>query len=315
VKPESARICKSEVQAKSEFNRITASVVTYNNSPQEIGEVLRSLLGSKSVRQVVVSDNSPSESIRSCVESYGAEYIRMGRNVGFGAAHNYAIKMHCKPAKYHLVINPDIRFKPEVLDSLYQFMEQYPDIGLVMPRILYPDGTEQHLCKRLPSPFDLFVRRFLGEWGGTLFRAQREKYELRHLDMDRVREVPCLSGCFMFFRSSVLQEIGTFDERYFMYMEDFDLCRRVGAKYRTVFYPEVSVTHAYAKGSYSNLRLLRYHVQSGIRYFAKWGWIFDSHRRELNKKTAPLVSEKAFETVSTVRDMETRGHAAFGRWD
>ncbi|WP_216841219.1 glycosyltransferase family 2 protein [Acidobacterium sp. S8] len=289
MKQESPRTCENEVQAKPELNCITASLVTYGNSPQEIGDLLQSVRASESVRQVVVIDNSSCESLRSCVESYGAEYIRMNRNVGFGAGHNFAIKKHCRPAKYHLVVNPDISCDPEVLDSLYRFMEEHPDVGLVMPRILYPDGSEQRLCKQLPSPLDLFVRRFLGS---SLFKAQRARYELRHLDMDKPREVPCLSGCFMLLRSSALREIGGFDERYFMYMEDFDLCRRIAAKYKTVYYPEVSVTHGYAKGSYRNPKLLAYHLRSSFRYFGKWGWILDSERKKLNRKTSLLLSEQ-----------------------
>ena len=139
------------------------------------------------------------------------------------------------------------------------------------------------------APFDLLNRCFLGRVGSTIFAAQRDLYELRHLDLSVVREVPCLSGCFMFLRSKVLREVGFFDERYFMYMEDVDLCRRIGAKYQTVFYPDVAITHGYAKGSYTNGTLLGYHVRSAVRYFRKWGWIFDSQRGQLNQKTGPLA--------------------------
>jgi GT2 family glycosyltransferase len=155
------------------------------------------------------------------------------------------------------------------------------------------DGTEQRLCKQLPSPLDLLSRRFLGRLGRALFAAQLDKYELRHLDLGITREIPCLSGCFMFLRSKVLHEVGFFDERYFMYMEDVDLCRRIGAKYETVFYPNVAITHGYAKGSYSSSTLLKYHVQSAIKYFGKWGWIYDSKRQKLNRKTAPLTHDHA----------------------
>lgn len=275
---------------RTDLHGIAVSLVIYNNSLSEISQVLRPLVQSESVRQITVVDNSPlpNETLRSTVESYGGEYIYIGRNIGFGAGHNLALKKHLGKAKYQLVINPDITFESNVLNSLYCFMDQHPNVGLVMPRILYPDGSEQRLCKQLPSPLDLVARRFLGKWGSSLLASQRARYELRHLDMERIRQVPCLSGCFMFLRSSVLREIGFFDERYFMYMEDFDLCRRIGAEYRTVYYPKVYVTHCYGKGSYISPRLLIYHLQSGFRYFQKWGWIFDSERKELNKRTALL---------------------------
>lgn len=96
--------------------------------------------------------------------------------------------------------------------------------------------------------------------------------------------VPYLSGCFMFLRVSVLKEVGLFDERYFMYLEDTDLSRRIHKKYKTIYYPFVHIIHEYSKGSYKNIKLLIYHIHSAIKYFNKWGWIFDKERREINTK-------------------------------
>jgi len=75
-----------------------------------------------------------------------------------------------------------------------------------------------------------------------------------------------------------------FDERFFMYPEDIDLTRRIHRKYRTVFYPEVSVVHQHAQGSYSNVKLLFIHIRNMVRYFNKWGWFFDKERREINNE-------------------------------
>ena len=82
----------------------------------------------------------------------------------------------------------------------------------------------------------------------------------------------------MFLRTSVLKRVGGFDETYFLYMEDLDLCRRIGQVARTVFYPAVSVMHGYQKGSYKSSRLLKHHLRSAVRYFNKWGWFFDAER-------------------------------------
>ena len=191
-------------------------------------------------------------------------------------------------SRYHIVCNPDIRCAPDVLEELEAFMEAQPEIGLVMPRVLYPDGREQRLCKMLPTPVDLLVRRFLGPMGERLARRSGDRYQLRHVDLRVAREIPSLSGCFMFLRSSVLREVGLFDPRYFLYMEDVDLCRRIGAVAQTVFYPAVSVTHGYAKGSYKSRKLMLHHVVSAARYFSKWGWMFDQGRRLLNARTEVL---------------------------
>ncbi len=265
---------------------LSVSIVTYETPPEELSPLLEDLARSKRPVEVMVVDNSPTEALRPVVEGAGVRYLPAGRNLGFGGGHNLAMRQALRASRYHLVCNPDVRFGPEVLGALERFMDASPDVGLVMPRVLYPDGREQRLCKRLPTPADLLLRRFLGPLGKRLLRRSAEAYELRHVDLSMPREIPSLSGCFMFLRASVLRETGLFDPRFFMYMEDVDLCRRIGAVARTVFYPTVSVTHGYAKGSYSNPRLLRYHVESALRYFNKWGWLVDPGRRALNARTS-----------------------------
>lgn len=237
----------------------------------------------------VVVDNGGSVDACNLAESMGGRCLRPGSNLGYGAGHNLAMRSLMDGASpYHLVVNPDIRLERGILADLARVMDAMPEVGLVMPRILYPDGTEQRLCKKFPAPLDLISRRFLGGLGRSLFAKRHDRYALRHLDMEIVREIPCLSGCFMFIRSAALREVGFFDEQYFMYMEDVDLCRRIGTRYKTVFYPVVAVTHGYNKGSYRDPKLLKYHLQSALKYFCKWGWIFDSGRDRLNRNTTPL---------------------------
>lgn len=105
-------------------------------------------------------------------------------------------------------------------------------------------------------------------------------------------EVPSLSGCFMFMRVDVLKKVNGFDERFFMYAEDLDLCRRIGEVSKTMFYPMVAVYHEYEKGSYKNRKLLKYHLCSVIKYFNKWGWVFDKKRIQRNKECLDALSQK-----------------------
>ena len=268
--------------------QVSASIVVYKNNQTDVVAALRSILSVPMRVACTVVDNSPTPDLRRCVTESGAKYIYAGINLGFGRGHNLALRASIEASEYHLVLNPDVHFAPEIPAALYRFMNENPAVGLVMPQIRYPDGTEQRLCKQFPEPLDLISRRFLGNIGKSLFAKRLDRYELRHLDMGIVREIPCLSGCFMFVRSTTLREVGFFDERYFMYMEDVDLCRRIGARYKTVFYPTVSVTHGYAKGSYNSFRLLKYHLGSAFRYFSKWGWLYDPERVTLNSRTAPL---------------------------
>jgi GT2 family glycosyltransferase len=188
-------------------------------------------------------------------------------------------------APYHLILNPDIMFDADSLDRLANVMDERPDVGLVMPKVLYPDGSNQYLCKLLPAPVDLLLRRFLpGPWKG-LARKRTALYELRFLDSDVPAYVPSLSGCFMFARRSLLNTVGGFDERFFLYMEDVDLCRRMLGISRLLYWPGVTVEHVHQMGSYRSRKLLFLHIRSAIQYFNKWGWIWDRTRKQVNRET------------------------------
>ena len=128
---------------------------------------------------------------------------------------------------------------------------------------------------RLPSVLTLFLRRFLPKKLKPLFQKRLDYYEMKDMGYDKTYDVPCLSGAFMLFRRSVLEKIGGFDPRYFLYFEDFDLSRKVNsAGYRTVFYPYVSVTHKWERAQHKNIKMAFIFVLSGIRFFNKWGWKF-----------------------------------------
>lgn len=161
------------------------------------------------------------------------------------------------------------------------------DIGALMPKIIYPNGELQRLCKLLPTPSHLIFRRFVPSL--RLRNYINDTYELNGLRQDLPSDIPSLSGCFLLVRSSVLQQTKGFDERYFMYMEDVDLIRRIGDIARTVYDPKVSVRHSYGKGSYRNRKLLYYHIRSAVKYFNKWGWFFDPVRATRNRQTLAIL--------------------------
>jgi GT2 family glycosyltransferase len=107
---------------------------------------------------------------------------------------------------------------------------------------------------------------------------------MRASGYNKIMNVPYLSGCFMFLRTEALKDVGLFDERFFMYPEDIDLTRRIHGKFRTVFFPEVSIIHHHAQSSYLNFRMLLIHIENMIKYFNKWGWIFDKERKKINRE-------------------------------
>ncbi|MDB5729703.1 MAG: glycosyltransferase family 2 protein [Noviherbaspirillum sp.] len=268
---------------------ISCSVVCYRNTPIQIAQVLKSLAasggGSPPLEiRVTLIDNSPTNKLAEVAREFNAAYIHLPQNPGFGAAHNLAIaESIASNAQYHLVLNPDTHFAGNVIPALVAYLEEHHDVGLIMPDIRYPDGSQQHLCKLLPAPYDLLMRRFspkLYECSGRLAR-----YELHESGYNKLMNVPALSGCFMLLRAAVLREVGGFDERFFMYLEDVDLSRRIGRIARTVYFPYVSITHEYVKGSYRNWKLTAYHICSAIRYFNKWGWFSDREKKQINNAT------------------------------
>lgn len=270
--------------------RISCSVVSFHNPPEQVAQTLHCVAATPGNITLCLLDNSRTDVLAATAREAGARYVHLPSNPGFGAAHNIAIREAIAGGyDYHLVLNPDIAFGPEVIPALAAYMHSHPDVGLVMPDIRYPDGRRQHLCKLLPNPVDLLLRRFMP----SLYRSSGRlaTYELHRSGYDRVMDVPSLSGCFMFLRTSVLRQVGGFDEGFFLYMEDFDLSRRVGRIARTVFYPAVSVTHEYQQGSYKNASLLRHHLRSAFRYFNKWGWLFDAERRSVNRRTLRALAQ------------------------
>jgi Predicted glycosyltransferases len=260
---------------------LNVSIVLYKHPLKEIALLVGMLRKSKLVSEVFLVDNSPTELLE--LRYLDAIYIFNGKNIGYGAAHNIAIRQTLQQnIPYHLIINPDIVFDSSILGKIVEFMNNNSIVGLLMPKVYYPDGEIQYLCKLLPTPFDLIFRRFLPQnW--TMKRT--EKFELRASGYNRTIDVPYLSGCFMFLRTEAIQQVGMFDERFFMYPEDIDLTRRIHRNYRTVFYPDVSVLHQHIRGSYADIRLLFIHIKNMIKYFNKWGWFFDNERRNVNKDT------------------------------
>jgi len=267
---------------------ITGSIVTYNNSFEDLKKVIDSFLSSEGKIKLYISDNSPNDKIRELCTDDRIEYIYNGENLGFGKAHNIAIKKSIKDSsEYHVVLNPDIYFDGEkVISYLKKYMDENLEVGLSMPLVKYPNGEIQYLCKQLPTPFNLFARRFLPNWAWV--RRFDERYEMRKTEYSRIMDVPYLSGCFMFLRVRSLKEVGLFDENIFMYLEDTDLTRRIHEKYRTVMNPGVEIFHKWEKGSYKNKKLMMYNVKAAIYYFNKYGWFFDKERSDINSKMQSL---------------------------
>jgi len=269
---------------------LTVSIVTYKNDLNILQKTVESVLASVGVElKLYIIDNSPTKKFEVFFNNnYRIEYIFMNSNRGFGAGHNFILNRPLKMGKYHLVLNPDVEFDSNVLVQLFNYMEQNSNVGNVMPKIVYPNGNIQYLCKLLPTPKDWIIRMFIPVL--SIRRKIDYNFEMHFSDYNKPMNVPYLSGCFMFLRSAVIKEIGVFDEGIFMYGEDTDLNRRIYQSYKTMYNPCVSIVHNFEKGSHKNWRLLWIHIKAAIYYLNKWGWIFDKQRSKINKEVKQRYS-------------------------
>lgn len=259
---------------------ITASLVLYNSDPQEVERLLLCVENS-CIEIIHVVDNSSTDCIKDLVLSFPKAIYHYGHgNVGFGEGNNIAIS-YVANSTYHIVLNPDIIFTPEAITDLACFMDRFPEVGCVKPALTHVDGSFNASVFSLPTPFITLGRRILPD---CLSSKINEWFELRDCNLEVTREVPNMSGSFLFIRAEVFDHIGVFDSRFFMYFEDFDLVRRIHESYKVVYYPKVSVIHAHRAEHKYNRKLYLISIKSAIKYFNKWGWFFDSKRRMWNKK-------------------------------
>ncbi len=264
--------------------KLAVSLVLYKHKYSQIEGLIQSVKACGDGIQLTLIDNSPNNNLQAELpQDLDLNYQFIGQNLGYGKAHNLSIEKSLINATYHLVLNPDIRFEPTAILQMTTYLDANPNIGLLMPKVLYPSGEIQHLCKLMPTPFDLIMRRFIPNFLHPWFKHRMEQYELKHKDYNQTMEVANLSGCFMLMRCEALKFTGLFDDRFFMYLEDTDLSRRINQQFKTVYYPEVSIIHHYEKGSYKSNKLLLYHISSAFKYFWKYGWFFDTVRNTVNK--------------------------------
>ncbi|MFC2720022.1 MAG: glycosyltransferase [Bacteroidota bacterium] len=257
------------------------SIVLYNNKFDEVKALVSSLRGNPTVKRIFLIDNS--EIRNDDYLGLDVTYVFNDINLGYGRGHNIALRqtLYDKMSPIHIVMNADVHLEPEIIDNIVAYMCQHTDVAMLMPKVYYPNNKIQYLCRLLPTPIDLFGRRFLPK---RFMRRRVERLEMRHTDYNKIIEVPHISGCFMTIRTEVLEKSGLFDERFFLYLEDVDLTRRISKWGKTIFYPKVHIVHKHNRGSYSSFKLLMRHITSAYKYFRKWGFFSDKEREVINRK-------------------------------
>lgn len=248
---------------------VSGCIVTYNNK-DKIARTIDSVLSqTKGVPfHLYVVDNASTDGTADFIRARYPDVtvIDSDKNRGFGAGHNQVLPL--LDSKYHVVINPDILLESDVITRLCDYADAHEAVGLLSPQIRFEDGRVQMLGKRSPT-----VRYLGSHWFHKGDAPSKTMTEYCMLDMPQDRPFPITNatGCFMFFRTAVFCDLGGFDERFFMYLEDCDIARRASLQSEVLHDPTTSVTHLWERGSKKNKKLLLIHVQSILKYFLKWG--------------------------------------------
>lgn len=229
------------------------------------------------VFEIFVIDNDSRDGIGADLAEHFPEviFIQNHKNVGMGAGNNIGLKK--AKGDYVVVMNPDTTAFTDTFIKLYQYMEKNPAVGLIGPRQLNPDRSIQNSCYRWPT---LFVPIYRRTPAGLLPFARKKlsRYLMEDFDHQSEREVDWLLGSFFFIRSEAMKKIGLFDERFFLYFEDTDYCRRFWKQgWKLVYYPLAEIVHNHNRQSaqtpwysfFSN-RAARQHIISWLKYLYKW---------------------------------------------
>ena len=268
----------------SDLPPLSVAIVVFNSSLPLLEQTLQSLrvaaekvVGSDVASlQVTIIDNGSSMEYQSGLEALrveGLEYslLRLLENRGFGAGHNRGIARG--QGGYHLVLNPDVDVAPDALKAAISLLSADPGTVLVSPYSQGSDGQQEFLCKRYPSVLVLALRAFLPVIGRRFFATALQRYEMSDVcGADNNVHVPLASGCFMLMRKDQLVQVGGFDERYFLYFEDFDLSMRLGSLGALLYAPSVRIVHHGGYAASKGWRHLRMFASSGFRFFRQHGW-------------------------------------------
>ena len=220
--------------------------------------------------EVLVVDNASEDGSPDMVEAEFPEVtlLRQTENLGFTGGHNLAIQQ--RRGRDVALLNSDTVVHPGAMGRLMEFMRENPDVGIVGPKLLNPDGTLQYSCRRFPNPVAAAFRNTVL---GRLFPENRfvKDYLMKDFDHSQTRDVDWVSGAAMFARGDLVEKIGGLDPGFFMYCEDVDWCQRCWiAGYRVTYLPEAVITHAIGRSTdrVADKMIVRFH-RSMLRYYRK----------------------------------------------
>ncbi len=261
---------------------IAIITVSTNRLDEDTLRSVRALLDATPLKVafVLVDNGSTTFDAHALARRYvsGAITVLRDDNYGFGNSCNRGAREVY--ADYYFFLNPDTRVDDaSMLTKLHAFIRSYPRVGIVAPKILYPDGSLQETCRRFPAWFTPVAQR-TAILKPKVTAAHRAEFLMKDFSHDKRRLVDWVQGSAFMIDAKLFHELGGFDERYFMYYEDVDLCRNCWMHGRPVYYlPDAVLFHAYGKESATDGPALdavvhnpktRVHIASWLKYSLKW---------------------------------------------
>jgi len=200
------------------------------------------------------------------------EVIENKQNLGYGAGHNRCMVQ--LDSDYHLILNPDVILADDFLCQGLSFLEAERDVAIVAPHVENGQGEPAYLCKRYPAVLDLWLRGFMPISVQKLFRQRLDIYQMKDVyDSKQVQKnIPIVSGCCMLIRTGIFKALNGFDERFFLYFEDFDLSLRAKKYGKVAYQPAMAIHHLGGFSAKKGLWHIRQFVRSGRQFFQKHGW-------------------------------------------
>ncbi|ARV07286.1 glycosyl transferase family 2 [Polaribacter sp. SA4-10] len=244
---------------------ITASIVLYNENIETLKKTVDSFLNTPIKKKLYLIDNSPNNNLESHFINSEIEYIFVGKNSGFGKAHNFILdKIN---SQFHLILNPDVAFDAEVIPALIKELKANKEVAFISPKVVSPNNEYQYICRKHPTIIDLINRKI------NFSKKKIYNNEYRNQDLEKSFYPDFIHGCFMLFKTQDFKDLKGFDERYFLYMEDADICKKIDNMDKNkLYFPKVKITHHHQRGSSKHFNLFLYHISSAIKYFLKWNF-------------------------------------------
>lgn len=233
---------------------LSVALVYFDTNSKVLLRTINSVLLSKGIYiSIYVINNSLEPLPKEILANHKIHILNTNKNIGFGAAHNLVIHRISKSG-FHLCLNPDVSFNSKLLSNLISTYKQ-GKMGFLIPRIVDSFGRFHYSFRSRPTIMDLFLSKFFGK-----------KNQFHNVG---AYPVDCVSGCFIFSKTSLIKKLGGFDERFFLYMEDVDISMRMSAIRKNYYCSNLCIEHQYERGSSKSIYLFLLHFTSVLKFLAK----------------------------------------------